>query len=211
MESASQRPCQGRHNRSVIEEIRRRLAAYQAHAILDEGRARAAVLIPLYDRQGELHVVLTKRTDSVGNHRSEISFPGGAMEVTDLDLTMTALRESDEEIGLRREHVEIIGRVDDLVTVSRFHVTAYVGAIDPSVSPYSWQPHEAEVAEIIEVPLRHLVDRANLVELPRHRNGETIAMEGFRFGEHVIWGATGRMLRNFLDVALAAERTVWSG
>jgi 8-oxo-dGTP pyrophosphatase MutT (NUDIX family) len=115
---------------------------------------------------------------------------------------VTALRESNEEIGLRPDDVDVIGRVDDIITVSDYHVTAYVGHVDPCVCPYLWRIQEQEVAELIEVPLEHLLDRANVVEVPRNRNGQIVILEGFQYGEHVIWGATGRMLRNFLDVAV---------
>jgi 8-oxo-dGTP pyrophosphatase MutT (NUDIX family) len=149
--------------------------------------------------------VFTKRTDRVQHHRGEISFPGGAMDPEDPDLVTTALREAEEEIGLSRDHIEVIGRLDDIVTISNFHVSVYVGEIDPQHSPYAWLPHEHEVAEVLEVPLQHLLDEANLVEVPRQRDGELVIMEGFRFGDHIIWGATGRMLRNFLNVAVAPE------
>ena len=186
---------------SVIEALRSRMSAYSPR-LLDTGFRRAAVLIPVYELDGEAYVVFTKRTDRVDKHKGEISFPGGAQDRTDVDLTTTALRESAEEIGLLPEHVEVIGQVDDLVTVSDFHVSAYVGVIDPAVMPYQWRAQESEVAEIIEAPVSHLLDRANLVEVPRLRDGEMVLLEGFRFGEHVIWGATARMLRNFLDVAV---------
>jgi 8-oxo-dGTP pyrophosphatase MutT (NUDIX family) len=184
----------------VIESIRQRLATYQPVSIDRDGR-RAAVLIPLYMHRGELHVVLTKRTDRVQHHKGEISFPGGAVDKADADARVTALRESDEEIGLQRDHVRIIGRVDDIITISDFHVTALVGEIDPAQSPYAWRPQPSEVDQVLEVPLPHLLQPANLVEVPRLRNGEMVLMEAFRFGEHLIWGATARMLRNFLDVA----------
>ena len=192
------------HNGYMLVQISRRLAEYHPREVDSAGRARAAVLIPLYQRQGEFHVVLTKRTDRVQTHKGEISFPGGAMDATDRDLKTTALRESDEEIGLHREHVEIVGRVDDIITISDFHVTVFVGAIEAAASPYLWRPHEVEVAEVLEVPLTHLLDRRNLIEVPRLRDGRLVLQEGFGFGEHLIWGATARMLRNFLDVAVDA-------
>jgi 8-oxo-dGTP pyrophosphatase MutT (NUDIX family) len=186
----------------VISEIRARLAAYRPRTADPNGNPRAAVLVPLYTHRDDLHVVFTKRTDRVQHHRGEISFPGGAMDPEDTDLTITALREAEEEIGLSRDHIEVIGRLDDIFTISSFHVSVFVGAIDPLYTPYEWLPHEHEVAEILEVPLEHLLDEANLVEVPRQRDGELVIMEGFRFREHIIWGATGRMLRNFLDVAI---------
>jgi 8-oxo-dGTP pyrophosphatase MutT (NUDIX family) len=186
----------------MIEEIRRRLREYQPEELPGEGRPKAAVLVPLYEKDGQLHVVLTKRTDRVETHKGEICFPGGAFEAHDPDLAATALRESEEEIGLEPGHVRVIGRLDDIVTVSSFHVSPYVGEIDAGTSPYRWRPQSTEVAEILEVPLPHLLDNANLVEVPRLREGQVTLMEGFAFGEHVVWGATARMLRNFLDVAL---------
>jgi len=185
----------------VIEAIAARLAAYQPSVIEPVG-ARAAVLLPLYQRDGELRVVLTKRSETVANHKGEISFPGGAVEEHDADSIATALREAEEEIGLAPGHVRIIGRLDDLITISDYHVTAHVGVIETTRSPYIWRPQAHEVAEVIEVPIAHLLDVANLIEFPVQRNGETVTREGYRFGEHVIWGATGRMLRNFLEAAV---------
>jgi 8-oxo-dGTP pyrophosphatase MutT (NUDIX family) len=186
----------------VIDQIRRRLAAYTPRLLDNEGRNRAAVLVPLYFDRGELHVVFTKRTDRVQSHRGEVSFPGGAMDASDPDLTFTALREAHEEVGLDPAHVSVIGQIDDIVTISDFHVSAYVGEIDPATSPYVWVPAEAEVAAMIEAPLSHLHDPQNMVELPRMRNGEMVIQEGIQFDDHVIWGATYRMLRNFMDVVL---------
>jgi 8-oxo-dGTP pyrophosphatase MutT (NUDIX family) len=191
----------------VIRAIRSRIAAYEARTFESNGNPRAAVLVPLYTHMDDLHVVFTKRTDLVQHHRGEISFPGGAMDPDDADLIATALREAEEEIGLSRDHIEVIGRLDDIVTISSFHVSVYVGEIDRQRSPYTWQPQAVEVAEVLEVPLNHLLDNANLVEVPRQRDGELVIMEGFRFREHIIWGATGRMLRNFLDVAVAPTAT----
>jgi 8-oxo-dGTP pyrophosphatase MutT (NUDIX family) len=186
----------------VIEDIRARLAVYEPSLLAREERPLAAVLIPIYMLRDEFHIILTKRTDRVEHHKGEISFPGGARDPGDGDLTATALRESDEEIGLRPEHVEIVGRVDDFITVSQFHVTPYVGVIDAATSPYVWVPQEREVAEILEVPLGHLLDPANLVlEQRTLADGRTAVMESFRWREHRVWGATARMLKNFLEVA----------
>jgi 8-oxo-dGTP pyrophosphatase MutT (NUDIX family) len=190
---------------TVLTDIRSRLATYTPKTFDPNGAPRAAVLVPLYTHREELHVVFTKRTDLVQHHRGEISFPGGAMDPEDPDLIATALREANEEVGLDSGHIQVIGRLDDIVTISRFHVSVYVGELDAAQSPYPWRPQAEEVAEVLEVPLPHLLDEANLVEVPRQRDGELVIMEGFKFEEHIIWGATGRMLRNFLDVATGTD------
>jgi 8-oxo-dGTP pyrophosphatase MutT (NUDIX family) len=184
----------------MFDSIKARLAAYEPALLPEREGKRASVLVPLYVLEDELHVVFTKRTDRVESHKGEISFPGGARDPLDNDLIHTAVRECEEEIGLRREHIEIIGQLDDIVTISDYHVSVYVGRLHSHPSPYVWLPQESEVAEVLEVPLTHLRDETNIVEVPRLRNGELTLLEGWLWRDHVIWGATGRMVRNFLDV-----------
>jgi 8-oxo-dGTP pyrophosphatase MutT (NUDIX family) len=186
----------------MLEEIKRRLGEYRPARATGEFRARAAVLVPVFEQGGDLHVVLTKRTDRVETHKGEIAFPGGSVEPSDPDLAYTALRESHEEIGLRPGDVGLLGQLDELITISSFHVTPFAGEIDSGLAPYSWLHQELEVAEVLEVPVSHLLDPANFVELPRQRNGEMLLQPAFVVREHVIWGATYRILRNFLDVAV---------
>src|SRR3989304_3461308 len=164
------------HNGSVIEEIRRRLAAYAARELEGDGRPRAGVLVPVFLHRGELHVVLTRRTDHVANHRGEASFPGGMMETRDADIVATALREGEGGIGLRR------GRRG---TATSCRVRAFVGESAAAALPYVWRPQASEVARVLEVPLSHALDADNLVELPRQRDGRLTLMEGLRFGEAV--------------------------
>ena len=161
-------------------------------------------------RDGVPYVVLTKRTDTLGRHpQGRGHLPGGQMNQKDADLIATALRESKEEIGLQPADVEIIGRLDDLITVSVFHVTAYVGFIDPSKTPYTWRPQAREVAAVLEVPIAHLLDEAHRVEVPRTRpDGQLVVLEGCQFDDHIVWGATWRMLGNFLEVAVLDHATV---
>ena len=94
----------------------------------------------------------------------------------------------------------IIGQLDDIITISEYHVSVYVGRLHSHPSPYVWQPQETEVAEVLEVPLTHLRDEKNIVEVPRDRDGVLVLQEGWMWQEHVIWGATARMVRNFLNV-----------
>lgn len=188
----------------MIDDIIRRLQAYTYQVEDVGGGHQAAVLVPLYEHRGQLHVVLTKRTDKVEHHKGEISFPGGGMDPSDPDLVYTALRESREEIGLAEDHVRIIGRLDDTVTRTGFHIAAVVGAIDPRRAPYGWAPQPFEVQEVLEVPLAHLADPTNAIEVPRMLGGQIILTEGFQFRDHTIWGATARILRNLLEVAFDA-------
>ncbi len=110
----------------------------------------AAVLVPLVDHPEGMGVILTQRTDHLNKHAGQISFPGGRIEETDVNAVDTALRETEEEIGLPREQIEIVGRLDDYVTGTGFVVAPIVGLIDP---PYPLEPDPFEVADVFEVPL----------------------------------------------------------
>jgi 8-oxo-dGTP pyrophosphatase MutT (NUDIX family) len=187
----------------AIDDVRRRLGSHRYRPITDDEAAiRFAVLIPFYLLRGEVHVVLTKRTTLMRRNQGHVSFPGGRREDDDPDLLATALRESDEEIGLAPAHVEVIGRVDDFSTRDgELFIAGFAGLIDPAATPYAWRPAETEVAEILEVPLRHLLDPANVVVAePRELNGRLWPNETFCFGGHRIFGATARTLRHVLDL-----------
>ena len=192
--------------RPTIDGIRDRVRNYSYQPIApDDSALRAAVLVPLYQFGNELHVILTKRTMSVSTQQGHVSFPGGGREPADQDLLATALRESHEEIGLDPARVEIFGRMDDLWTRGgQIFVAGFVGMIDPLASPYPWSPAEAEVAEMLEVPLRQLLDPANwTIAEPRQMIGRTWPNESFHFRRHRVFGATARALRNLLNIAFA--------
>ncbi len=189
-----------------IDRVRDRVRGYRYRPIAaDDGALSHAVLIPLQQLGTELHVILTKRTTLVTMQQGHISFPGGRREREDRDLLATALRESFEEIGLDPGRVEVFGRIDDFSTRDgEILIAGFVGLIDPLASPYPWRPAETEVAEILEVPVRHLLDPLNLtVAEPRQLNGRLWPNETFLFREHRVFGATARALRNMLDIAFA--------
>lgn len=177
------------------------LAGYQPRptAVATSDARDAAVLVLLADHLGEAHVVLTRRTDTVEHHKGQISFPGGARHGADEDLALTALRETWEEIGVHPHDVELIGRLDEIVTVSNFRVAPFVGVLKHT--PYPYAPSPIEVAEVLEVPLRHLLDPANKVYEPRvaWSGGPTVS-PAYWWNGHRIWGATARMLERFLDL-----------
>ncbi|MFQ5879526.1 MAG: NUDIX hydrolase [Dehalococcoidia bacterium] len=187
----------------AIARYRQALRGYKPRPISVDGAAPAAVLVPLYRRDGQEHVILTKRTEQVEHHKGQVSFPGGAFDAEDGDLLTTALREAYEEIGVRAEDVEVIGQLDELVTISEFQVTPYVGVV--ARSPYPFVPNAQEVALILEVPVSHLLDDGNAFQERRWLRGRQVELTSYRFGEHVIWGATARILKQLLDL-LAASR-----
>jgi 8-oxo-dGTP pyrophosphatase MutT (NUDIX family) len=155
----------------------------------------AAVLMLFYPKNGELHIVLTKRTEDVEHHKGQISFPGGSKDEVDGDLVATALRESEEEIGLPRAAVTILGTFHEYETPSGFAITPVVGFTEflPTLSP-----HALEVAEILEVPLSLFLDKKNERVEQRSPFGFPVDVYFYRFGEHEIWGATAAILRSFL-------------
>lgn len=163
----------------------------------------AAVLVLLYEHEGRPHVVFQKRTDKVDAHKGQISFPGGGRDPEDVELLHTALRETHEEIGVHPDHVDVLGQLDDIKTISNFLVTPYVGWLERY--PYEWRFSEHEVAYLIEAPVDHLLDPANYVPDRRIIGGREVEMPSYRFGDDLIWGATARMLTNFLDLWRAAE------
>jgi len=193
------------HNVNIsIDAIRSRIQAHRYRPITDdESRIRHSVLVPFYQVDGELRVVLTKRTDKVRTQQGHVSFPGGGREPQDGDLLATALRESQEEIGLDPDHVEVFGRIDDFSTRDgEVLIAGYAGLIDPARSPYPWQPSEFEVAVILEVPVRHLFDSKSwTVKEPRELNGRLWPNEDLHFEGHRVFGATTRALRNVLEIA----------
>jgi 8-oxo-dGTP pyrophosphatase MutT (NUDIX family) len=179
--------------------IREKLNSYSP-AYLDEPHLpRAAVLLPLYDHRGETHVLFTVRSELVEHHKGQISFPGGAADATDPDLRHTAVRETWEEIGVSMDDVEVIGQLDEMVTVSNFLVRPFVGRLTVP-GPYPFVHSEVEVAEILEVPLHHLLDEVNVVEEQRVYQGRPLTAYSYRFRHHLIWGATARILKQFLDL-----------
>ena len=157
----------------------------------------AAVLIPLLFKNGEWHVLVTQRTQTVGHHKGQISFPGGACEPDDADLLATALRETYEEIGVPPDRVEVLGALDDFGTVTSFVVTPFVGVIP---STFEYRLNRDEVEATIEAPLSFFRDSDQLRVEPREHQGQIHQVLYWDYGRYTIWGATASMLRSFLDL-----------
>ncbi len=149
--------------------------------------------------------MLTRRTDTVDDHKGQISFPGGRRDPGE-DLVTTALREAWEEVGIDPAHVEVIGRLDEETTRSNYRIAPFVGVLPADLSPYPFMPSAEEVAEVLAVPLRHLT-RPEIRERDERvgPDGAVAYSPAFLFGEHRIWGATARMLDRFLELMLSEE------
>ena len=167
------------------------------HVLRDTQRVPvpASVLMPLVVRENQISLLLTQRTAHLHDHAGQISLPGGRVDSDDYDAVATALRETEEEIGLSRRHIEVIGTLPDYFTGTGFQVTPVVGLVYP---PFELAADEFEVAEIFEVPLHFLMDGAN----HQRRSAEFPGKPGRRtfyampFQHYFIWGATAAMLRN---------------
>ncbi|HEY1456988.1 MAG TPA: CoA pyrophosphatase [Solirubrobacteraceae bacterium] len=159
-----------------------------------DGQIVAAVLVALYRQEGELHVVLTKRRGDLRRHAGEISFPGGRRDIDDTDLSQTALREAEEEIGLGRDQVTLLGALERTSTfVTNYAIHPFVGLI-PASGP--WQMSAREVESVLEPTLSQL--RAAKTRTQLQRRGITFQTDAYILGEHLIWGATARILENLL-------------
>jgi len=181
----------------LVAVTRARLAGRQRRVVVGGPLVKAAVLVPLVDR-GEPFLVFAKRTDRVGTHRGQISFPGGRVDPSDAGFLEAALRESEEEIGLPRTAVEPLGALDDTETVAtQFIITPFVGVVR---TPVAWQPDGHEIEKVIEVPLAALRDLANLRVEYRERDGVLHEVLFWDYQGETIWGATARILKQYLDV-----------
>ena len=151
----------------------------------------AAVLIPIIDHPEGLSVLLTERSSQLRQHAGQISFPGGRIEPTDTGPLEAALRETEEEIGLPREHVSFAGYLDPHLVLTGYWITPVIGFVRPG---FELKLDQREVAATFEVPLIHILDRANHRSRARELGGTTVQVYDIPFGEHNIWGATAGML-----------------
>ena len=157
---------------------------------------QAAVLVPLIDHNDGLTVLLTRRTDHLTDHPGQISFPGGRFESGDVDAEAAALRETEEELGIPRARVELLGRLDTYITRTGFDVTPIVGVITP---PFSLRPDSFEVADVFEVPLAFLIDPGNYMREERLGVDRATYYYAVPYEDRYIWGATAGMLKNLCE------------
>ena len=178
-----------------VESIKTFLDSYKREEIQDNSLTPAAVLMLLFEKNRDLFFLLTKRTEEVEHHKGQISFPGGATDKRDKDIVATALRETEEEVGMRTDSVMILGLADDIWTPTGFRVTPVVGYV-PSLLPLKL--NKSEVEETLQVPLSFFLDERNERIGHREVKGRRVTIYYYTFGEFEIWGATAAIIHAFL-------------
>ena len=156
----------------------------------------------VYPKEGELHLLLNKRSETVEDHKGEVSFPGGRMDEGDGSLLHTALREAHEEVGVRPEDVRVLRRLEDVNTSTGYLVTPFLGAI---TEDYPFVVSEIEVAELVEVPVAALVDGSTARDETRFEDGLPVSRPNYAHRGHLIWGATARIVTGLLELLRADE------
>lgn len=180
-----------------LREILGRRPAIEIHA---PQHRRACVLIPIIRSAGGWSILFTRRSENLASHSGQIAFPGGAVEAGET-LEQAAMREAEEEVGIPPRHVELIGRLDDVITHSGFLVAPFAGVIH---EPIDYVMQESEVVEIFEVPVEALLDVRNPEVRYVPFRGRRYPAYFYRYRDYEIWGLTGRMLKGFLDLVWLA-------
>ena len=185
-------------SQAMKQKLSQALSRRQKQRIVDPSRSPAAVLIPIYHKEGQYYILFIKRTETVKYHKGQISFPGGAYEKDDQTLLNTALRETAEEVGLMVDKVEVLGELDDFVTfTSNYIVSPFAAFASP---PYHFQADHKEVERIVEVPIPALLEEGSLHEESEVIDGKPIAAFFYHYQDVVIWGVTAQILNQFLEI-----------
>ena len=177
--------------------LKRALAKRVVKRVDGTGLMPSAVMVLIYPKNGEYCILLNKRSDQVEHHKGEISFPGGARDPEDRDALETALRETEEEMGINRDDITVIGEMDEVVTRSNFLINVFTGTIE---YPYPFKPSAIEIAEVLEFPVSKLIDPANRRTETRWEDGGPVTSYSYVHQEHVVFGATARILQSFIDI-----------
>jgi 8-oxo-dGTP pyrophosphatase MutT (NUDIX family) len=188
----------------LVAALARALAVRSRAVLAPAEKTASAVLVPLLAIDGEPNLLFTRRSQLLPHHQGQVAFPGGRRQEGDADLAATALRETEEEIGLAPSNVRVLGAIDDIETVStRFVITPFVGLVP---HPYEFRPCAREVDAIFTVPLRALqapgAERREVWDF----DGRCVPIDTYPVEGHVIWGATQRITRNLLHVLSTVGR-----
>ena len=179
------------------EKLRQVLASRQKMRLSGKGLTEAAVLVPVFCKDGEYHMLFTQRSDHVPHHKGQISFPGGARSEVDAGLLDTALRESHEEIGLEAGDAEVLGELDDTpTTTSSFNISPFVAFIP---YPYQFTLNPNEINQIFSVPVSALLHEAKRGEESYTFGDEVFVGYSYEYEGRVIWGATAQIVQQFLE------------
>jgi len=180
------------------DDVRSALAAARRVALpLPRGYQRAAVLVPILFTPAGPELLFTKRTDRVETHKGQISFPGGVVDQDDAGIIQTAMREAEEEVGIREADVRVLGLLSDLETPTGFVITPVVGSVSPAVTI---RPNADEVAEAFRVSLRLFTEPGKGRREDRLVRGVQREVWHYETGPHTIWGATAAIVRSLLDI-----------
>ena len=177
------------------ERARQKLTGAVFTAPVRDFRGRAAVLMSIFERRGESHFLLTRRTHLVATHKGQICFPGGLEEEADPSLWETALRETEEEIGIPSREVEFLGRFKDYTSVTGYSVTPFAGFLQEG---FTTEVNPREVDSMLEVPFSFFEETDPLVQR-RWRDDRWISVYFYHYNGQTIWGLTARMIKDFLD------------
>jgi 8-oxo-dGTP pyrophosphatase MutT (NUDIX family) len=184
------------------ENLRRIISTRKKKTLVKKGLTRAAVLVPIFFKENEYHILLTQRSHHVLHHKGEISFPGGKRSKSDSSYLETALRESWEEIRLNPKDTEILGELDDVQTTNTgFIISPFIAFIP---YPYEFVKDTFEIKEILDIPVSSLLETCNLgKELPISTD-ESETKYCFNYQGMVIWGATAKILNQLLEIIQSA-------
>ena len=166
----------------------------------------AAVLIPLFFKNGEAHLLFTKRTEFLRHHKGQVSFPGGKFDKSDKNLEKTAIRETFEEIGLKKDDINVLGKTDKFLTNTHFLVQPYAGFFS---YPYNFKVNSGEIDRLIEVPIQHLTDENFFKVKFISYNDQLWPIHYYYYNDDVIWGVTGFLLSNFLNIVFGLNKELF--
>ncbi len=174
----------------IFENLKSNLHDYRYKTIDSSACIRAAILVPIWYSKGVYYLILTRRSKELRHHAGEISFPGGVCEPGEYPVR-TAMREFSEELGISTEKIRIVGRLDDQLTATGFHITPVIGLLRHRIA---LRPNRDEVAEVLRIPINHFQRKDIVGTRMMDVNGKILTFPFYTFNSAVIWGATARII-----------------